>query len=158
MIGETGNLFSMKKLILTIDFIEDFMRWSTKRRDIRAVALVGSYARLAADESSDVDLVIIAEDPGEYLKNTEWTRVFGIVITKNIEEYGKLTSLRVWYESGLEVEYGFTTREWAKIPLDDGTRQVVEGGLRVLFEKEVLLSPHETPSHQSQRDKKGNTK
>lgn len=148
----------MKKLILTIDFIEDFMRWSTKRRDIRAVALVGSYARLAADESSDVDLVIIAEDPGEYLKNTEWTRVFGIVITKNIEEYGKLTSLRVWYESGLEVEYGFTTREWAKIPLDDGTRQVVEGGLRVLFEKEVLLSPHETPSHQSQRDKKGNTK
>ena len=148
----------MKKLILTIDFIEDFMRWSTKRRDIRAVALVGSYARLAADESSDVDLVIIVEDPGEYLKNTEWTRVFGLVITKKIEEYGKLTSLRVWYESGLEVEYGFTTIEWAKVPLDEGTKQVVEGGLRVLFEKEVLLSPHESPSHQSQRDKKGNTK
>lgn len=147
----------MKKLILTIDFIEDFMRWSTKRRDIRAVALVGSYARLAADESSDVDLVIIAEQPGEYLNNTEWTRVFGIVITKKIEEYGKLTSLRVWYESGLEVEYGFTTREWANVPLDNGTRQVVDGGLRVLFEKEVLLSPHETPSHQSQRDKKGKT-
>jgi predicted nucleotidyltransferase len=148
----------MKKLILTIDFIEDFMRWSTKRRDIRAVALVGSYARLAADESSDVDLVIIAEEPETYLINTEWTRVFGIVITKKIEEYGKLTSLRVWYESGLEVEYGFTTREWAKVPLDDGTRQVVEGGLRVLFEKEVLLSPHEARSHQSQRDKKGKSK
>lgn len=146
----------MKKLILTIDFIEDFMRWSTKRKDIRAVALVGSYARLAANESSDVDLVIIAEEPGKYLNNTEWTRVFGIVIAKKIEEYGKLTSLRVWYESGLEIEYGFTTRDWAKVPLDAGTRQVVEGGLRVLFEEEVLLSPHETPSHQSQRDKEGN--
>jgi predicted nucleotidyltransferase len=145
----------MKKLILTIDFIEDFMRWSTKRKDIRAVALVGSYARLAANESSDVDLVIIVEEPGEYLNNTEWTRVFGMVITKKIEAYGKLTSLRVWYESGLEIEYGFTTREWAKVPLDEGTKQVVEGGLRVLFEKEVLLSPHETPSHQSHRDKKG---
>lgn len=148
----------MKKLILTIDFIEDFMRWSTKRKDIRAVALVGSYARLAANESSDVDLVIIVEEPGEYLNNTEWTRVFGMVITKKIEEYGKLTSLRVWYESGLEIEYGFTTREWAKVPLDEGTRRVVEGGLRVLFEKEVLLSLHETPSHQSQRDKKGKSK
>lgn len=148
----------MKKLILTIDFIEDFMRWSTSRRDIRAVALVGSYARLTADESSDVDLVIIVEEAGEYLNNTEWTRVFGIVIAKKIEEYGKLTSLRVWYESGLEIEYGFTTREWAKVPLDEGTRRVVDGGLRVLFEKEVLLSPHETPSHQSQRDKKGKTK
>lgn len=145
----------MKKLILTIDFIEDFMRWSTKRRDIRAAALVGSYARLAANEASDVDLVIIAEDPGKYLNNTEWTRVFGIVITKKIEEYGKLTSLRVWYESGLEIEYGFTTREWAKVPLDEGTKQVVVGGLKVLFEKEILLSPHETPPHQSQRDKKG---
>jgi predicted nucleotidyltransferase len=148
----------MKKLILTIDFIEDFMRWSTKRRDIRAVALVGSYARLAANESSDVDLVIIAEEPGKYLNSTEWTRVFGVVIAKKIEDYGRLTSLRVWYESGLEIEYGFTSREWAKIPLDEGTRRVVEGGLRVLFEKEVLLSPHETPSHKSQRDEKGKSK
>lgn len=148
----------MKKLILAIDFIEDFMRWSTKRRDIRAVALVGSYARLAANEASDVDLVIITEEPRKYLNNTEWTRVFGVVIARKIEEYGKLTSLRVWYESGLEIEYGFTTREWAKPPLDEGTRRVVEDGLRVLFEKEVLLSPHETPSHQSQRDKKGKSK
>jgi hypothetical protein len=34
----------MNKLIQAIDFIEDFMRWSTKRKDIHAVALVGSWA------------------------------------------------------------------------------------------------------------------
>jgi predicted nucleotidyltransferase len=142
----------MKKLIQVIDFVEDFMRWSTKRRDIRAAALVGSYAREAATESSDVDLVIIANDPQKYLTNAEWTKVFGVVITQDIEEYGKLTSLRVWYESGLEIEYGFTTREWVKTPLDDGTKRVIEDGMRVLFEKEVLLSPHETPMPRSRRE------
>jgi len=139
---------NLKKLIQTIDFIEDLMRWSTKRRDIRCVALVGSYARNEATEASDVDLVIITENPGQYLNNTDWLRVFGIVITQKVEDYGKLTSLRVWYESGLEVEYGFTTRDWAEVPLDAGTRRVIDDGMRVLFEKERLLTPHEKPVHQ----------
>ena len=143
----------MKKLIQAIDFLEDFMRWSKKRRDIRALALVGSYARETAKETSDIDLVIITEKPEAYLTDTEWVRIFGRAIAQKVEDYGKLTSLRVWYESGLEVEYGFTTREWAKIPLDKGTRKVIDDGMRVLFEKEVLLSPHETPTLRSRHDK-----
>lgn len=133
----------MKKLIQVIDFIEDFMRWAKRRRDIRAVALTGSYARLQANPTSDVDLVIIVNHPQKYLTQTEWLSNFGAVITKQVEDYGKLTSLRVWYESGLEIEYGFTTREWAAEPLDSGTKRVIADGLRVLFEKEVLLSPYE---------------
>jgi predicted nucleotidyltransferase len=135
----------MKKLIQAIDFIEDFMRWSKRRRDIRAVALVGSYARLAAKETSDVDLIVITDKPQGYLTDTEWTRVFGRVIARKIEPYGRLTSLRVWYENGLEIEYGFTTREWVQTPLDEGTKRVIEGGMRVLFEKEPLLGLFETP-------------
>lgn len=134
----------MKKLIQVIDFIEDFMRWSRRRRDIRAVALVGSYARMQANPASDVDLVIVTTDPQKYLTETKWLRVFGIVITQKVEDYGKLTSLRVWYESGLEIEYGFTTHEWVKTPLDKGTKRVIQEGMRVLFEKETLLSPYET--------------
>lgn len=143
----------MKKLVQVIDFIEDFMRWSSKRRDIRAVALVGSYARETATETSDVDLVIIANDPQKYLANTEWIRVFGIAIAQEVEEYGKLTSLRVWYESGLEIEYGFTTKEWVKSPLDKGTKRVINDGMRVLFEKEVLISSYETLKHKSKHKK-----
>jgi len=144
----------MKKTIQVIDFIEDFMRWSKRRKDIRALALVGSYARETAKEKSDVDLVIIVNDPQKYITDTEWARVFGVVIAKNIEDYGKLTSLRIWYESGLEIEYGFTTREWVKTPLDKGTKRVIDDGMRVLFEKEVLLSPHEKPAPK----KKGHSK
>jgi predicted nucleotidyltransferase len=141
----------MKKLVQAIDFIEDFMRWATKRKDIQAVALVGSYARETATEASDVDLVIITDKPKRYLTNTRWTRVFGIVIAKKIEDYGKLTSLRIWYENGLEIEYGFTTRGWAKTPLDEGTKQIIHNGLRVLFEREVMLSSLEVPAKRNRR-------
>ena len=135
----------MKKLIRTIDFIEDFMRWATKRKDIRAAALMGSYAREELDKDSDVDLVIITETPQKYMTDTEWIRVFGKVITKNVEEYEKITSLRIWYESGLEIEFGFTNREWIQTMTREELKQIKADGLRVLFEKEKLLSPHETP-------------
>ena len=136
---------TMKKLIQTIDFIEDFMRWATRRKDIRAAALVGSYAREELEKDSDVDLVIITRTPERYITNTEWARVFGRPITKNIEEYGKVTSLRIWYENGLEIEYGFTNREWIQSLSKDKLKQVTNDGLRILFEKETLLSPYETP-------------
>jgi len=141
----------MNKLIQVIDFIEDFMRWSSRRKDVRALGLVGSYARDLNQDAIDVDLVIIVENPKKYLTEIEWIRGFGVVITKEIEEYGKLTSLRVWYESGLEIEYGFTTRDWIKTPLDKGTKKVINDGLRVLFEKEVLLSPYESTKKEIQK-------
>jgi len=125
------------------------MRWATKRKDIRATALVGSYAREELEKDSDVDLVIITETPQKYISNTEWTRVFGKPITKKVEEYGKLTSLRIWYENGLEIEYGFATRDWTTTLKKDDLKRIKEDGLRVLFEKEVLLSPYETPSHKA---------
>lgn len=135
----------MNKLIQTIDFIEDFMRWATRRKDIRAAALVGSYAREEMEMDADVDLVIIAAIPTKYITDTEWTRVFGKPIAKKIEEYDRLTSLRVWYENGLEIEYGFTDHKWLQALSDKDLKQITDDGLRVLFEKEKILSPHETP-------------
>jgi len=135
----------MNKRVQAIDFIEDFMRWSTRRKDVRAAALVGSYARNAAMASSGVDLLIITEEPQRYLTSTNWTRVFGVVITKEIEEQGNLASLHVWYENGLEIDFGFTTREGIRSLTREESKQIKADGLRLLFEKENLLSHHETP-------------
>lgn len=142
----------MKKLIQTIDFIEDFMRWATKRKDIRATALVGSYAREELEKDSDIDLIIITETPQRYITNTEWTRVFGRPITKRVEKYDMLTSLRIWYENGLEIEYGFATREWIQNVNKNDLKQITNDGLRVLFEKEKLLSPYETPARKNAKN------
>lgn len=142
----------MKKLIQTIDFIEDFMRWATKRKDIRATALVGSYAREELEKDSDIDLIIITETPQRYITNTEWTRVFGRPITKRVEKYDMLTSLRIWYENGLEIEYGFATREWIQNVNKNDLKQITNDGLRLLFEKEKLLSPYETPARKNAKN------
>jgi hypothetical protein len=80
------------------------------------------------------------DHPQKYLTDTEWTKTFGTIVKQQIEDYGMLTSLRVWYESGLEIEYGFTTRAWVKLPLDKGTKRVIDDGMKVLFERIILLS------------------
>jgi hypothetical protein len=36
--------------------------------------------------------------------------------------------------------YGMTTPDWAAIPLDEGTREVINGGMTALFERRDLLS------------------
>ena len=88
------------------------------------------------------DLVILAEQPRKYLEDIIWAEQFGEIEKYQVEEYGKLTSLRVWYHSGHEVEYGLTTLDWAAQPLDVGTERVIYNGMLVLFERKPLLSPH----------------
>ena len=104
---------------------------------------MGSYARNAATETSDVDLVLITSQPDNYLMDLNWIQRFGQVDRHQLEDYGKLTSVRVWYIDGPEVEYGITDKSWAALPLDEGTREVLAGGMRVLFEKEKILSRHQ---------------
>ncbi len=123
-------------------FLDDLVDWVRSQSDIRSVGLVGSYARGAATPTCDVDLVVLARQPEQYLKNTDWARRFGLIRDQRIEAYGKVTSLRVWYADGLEVEYGLTDLTWAAPPLGAGTARVIAEGLRVLFEREPLLSPH----------------
>ena len=71
---------------------------------------------------------------------SSWISEFGLVENWQIEDYGKVRSLRVWYQHGLEVEYGFTDKSWVALPLDEGTRQVVTDGMRILFEREKILT------------------
>lgn len=127
-------------------FFLDFFRWLGSQPEIQAVALVGSYARDEATNASDLDLIIIASDPTKYLAEPEWVEQFGSVSRTRAEHYGKVTSLRVWYADGLEVEYGLTDETWAAIPLDEGTKKVVFDGMQVLFErKPMLLRGFQTP-------------
>ncbi|MCA2001769.1 MAG: nucleotidyltransferase domain-containing protein [Chloroflexi bacterium] len=124
-------------------FLEELTIWASAQSDIQALALVGSHARGAAKEKSDVDLVLITATPRRYLENTDWTEQFGSVEKRQTEDYGALTSLRVWYADGREIEYGITDEKWAAIPLDEGSRRVISDGMKVLFERERILSRHQ---------------
>jgi predicted nucleotidyltransferase len=125
-------------------FISEFIEWASSQADIQAAALVGSFARGTANEESDLDLVILAENPEQYLNFQVWVHNFGTVKGRQEESYGKVTSLRVWFEENVEVEFGFTFPDWAALPIDEGTRQVAANGMRILFERTALLSRLQT--------------
>lgn len=123
-------------------FLDEFIHWASAQPGVQALALVGSYARNAAKATSDIDLVLIADDPDRFLHDLKWIENFGMVEKYQIENYGLLTSVRVWYAEGPEVEYGLTDERWAAIPLDEGSRRVIADGMRVLFERGPILSRH----------------
>lgn len=114
--------------------------WATKQNEITGILLVGSQARGEARQDSDVDLVIICREPEQYLNDTEWIHLFGVPARKDFEDWGKMTSLRVWFEAGLEVEFGITDEDWVKEPLDAGTKAVTKDGYRILFDRSKKIS------------------
>jgi predicted nucleotidyltransferase len=90
------------------NFLNAFVDWAAVQGDVHAIALVGSYARGAARDDSDIDLVLLTDQPQKYLEELKWIERFGRLEKRQTEDYGKLTSVRVWYRDGVEVEYGIT--------------------------------------------------
>jgi len=132
----------MKKVDKSDQFIDNFIDWVTTQSHIEAVALVGSYANGTASEESDIDLILLVPDPDKLIDDIKWVYQFGVVSDNQIEHYGKVTSIRVWYSNGPEVEFGITYPTWASSPLDKGTKQVIDNGMKVLFERKPILSKH----------------
>jgi hypothetical protein len=121
-------------------FLFEFKRWAVTEAGIHAVALIGSHARKTAAEVSDVDLIVVVSLPNIYLQHKQWTSLFGNVVREQTEHYGKCTSLRVWYDDGFEVEYGFVDESWAALPVDEDARNIVSDGMKVMYERKPLLS------------------
>ena len=122
-------------------FLAQVARWAATRGDVVAVTLVGSHARGTAREDSDVDLVILCQDPRPYLEDTGWVEQFGVAPAPEREDYGVVQSLRTTYADGLEVEFGMTGAAWASTePLDTGTREVVSDGCRIVFDSHGVLA------------------
>lgn len=107
--------------------------------DIIAVGLAGLWARGTATDVSDVDVVVIVEDPSEWLRSRDWMGDFGEHVTVGDEDWGAVQSRRVRYADGVEAEFGFTCRTWADLPIDEGTRRVITDGFRVIYDPAGVL-------------------
>jgi protein-S-isoprenylcysteine O-methyltransferase Ste14/predicted nucleotidyltransferase len=119
--------------------IEAVRGWAARRRDIRALLLVGSHARGDARPDSDIDFVLLCHDPASCLRRTNWIAAFGDVARFAVEDWGKVRSLRVFYRDGTEVEFGIAGLEWAALPPDPGTREVLREGGSILLDRDGLL-------------------
>jgi predicted nucleotidyltransferase len=123
------------------DFLASVQSWAGAEAGIAAVALVGSHARGEATPKSDVDLIFLADHLSSYLDTLQWIRVFGEPLVHEIENWGIVTAVRVWYADGLEVEFGITALAWGEDPGDEGTARVIRDGIRILHDPRELLSP-----------------
>jgi hypothetical protein len=120
--------------------------WAKTQDSIRAVALVGSWARGTASSASDIDLVLLAINPQTLRSNTGWIddidwRPTGLKpLTWRDDEYGPLWSRHV-RTNQVEIEFGFAPLSWADCaPVDTGTNGVVSGGCRILYDPDERLA------------------
>lgn len=132
--------YSYNNPLMHEEFIKKFTNWSKNHEQILVMALVGSYARGEAKPDSDVDLVIITNQPEKFLKDDSWIKEFGEVKKQADEDYQLAQGKRVFYKNGIEAEYGITTLEWAKTdPVYSGTKRVITDGAKILYDKNGLL-------------------
>ena len=122
------------------EFLSLAARWANAEPAVSALVLVGSWARGQNRPDSDMDLVILTDEKGKFLENPAYFSRFGEISRQSVEHYGRCTSLRVFYEDGREVEFGLVDGAWADVPLDEGTRQVLSDGFRVLVDKAGIFA------------------
>jgi hypothetical protein len=114
--------------------------WANTQPDVSAMVVVGSYAYGRPRMGSDVDLVILSTLVGEHLDDPAFIRTItpgGRVIRR--EQWGPVHERRVRLRSGLLVEFGLTTPEWAALPLDAGTTRVLTDGCKILVDDGSLM-------------------
>ena len=136
-------------------FLTEALNWAKQDENIRCMVLVGSQARGTARADSDVDLVVMADDPQVLIRDHTFAGRFGRIDKMETEDWGKVTSVRVFYKDGLEVEFGFTDPSWCSVPLDTGTLRTLTDGYRVMVDKENYFSNIDIKSRQSAGRKSG---
>jgi aminoglycoside 6-adenylyltransferase len=116
------------------------IKWAEHNENIRAVILIGSRARSykPADEWSDLDVVIIAEDLSVYLQTTSWLREMGTpMLTFTERAFDGSVERRVLYEGFLDVDFAFSDPSGFRASLNvEEVRTIFQRGCHVLLDKD----------------------
>jgi predicted nucleotidyltransferase len=119
--------------------------WARCERDIRAVAIVGSWARGSARSRSDIDFMFLTNRPRAHCRRRDWLarvahRAGTRVRSRSTRRHGRVWSVHAQLATRRMLERTFAVRAWASVaPLDSGTAQVVDGGIAVLNDRHRLL-------------------
>ncbi len=120
--------------------INSILVWAKQRENVRAVIMIGSRARTddEADEWSDLDLIVVAEDISEYIQTTSWLNEFGApLVTFTETAFDKTVERRVLFEGFLDVDFDFCgPDEYAATLESTDVRDIFRRGYRVLLDKD----------------------
>jgi predicted nucleotidyltransferase len=121
--------------------------WAVHREDIRAMALVGSWARGDPHRGSDIDLLLLSDRAIEYRLHREWlTEIFAEnaghrILSSEDASYGVVWSRHVTLMPAVKVELTFAPCSWAGTnPVEPGTQRVVKDAFEIMFDKDGTLA------------------
>jgi aminoglycoside 6-adenylyltransferase len=118
-----------------------FAAWAPHHPDVLAVALVGSWAREAAHEDSDVDVVVVSSTPEARVAAGDWPAGLTAAAVLRRRRWGVLIETRLGLRDGLEFEIGVVPERWtATAPPDAGTARVVRDGMRIYYDPHGRLA------------------
>ncbi len=133
-----------ERLLLNVNTRTDLMTaavvdWASEREDIRALLVVGSQARakVPADRWSDLDIVLIVDDPEPYAEDPSWVREFGQPVLTFLEDtpVGQ-RERRVLYETGEDVDFPlFPVTALELLEQSENAANLLARGYRVLIDK-----------------------
>jgi uncharacterized protein len=102
---------------------------------VHAIALVGSCARGSPGPDSDVDLVVLSNEPDDLRRRGDWFTHFGSVALVGQRQFGDVTERRLRRGDGVDIEIGLAPMSWAETnPVDAGTARVVRRGFSIVFD------------------------
>jgi len=121
--------------------------WALRREDIRAMALVGSWARGNPHQGSDVDLLLLSDRVDEYRHRQKWlaeidleSAGFGIASSED-ESYGVVWSFHIALVPSGKAELTFAPFSWARAgEVDAGTLHIVKDAFHIIFDKDEILT------------------
>ncbi len=124
--------------------IDRFVQWAQAEDNIRAALVIGSRARTdhPADEWSDLDVILLVDDPEPYWATTDWLRHVGVPWLTFIEPLhdGRGFERRALFEGGLDVDFVPSPVVFFRQMLDTGllpdVADLLHRGVRFLVDKE----------------------
>ena len=113
--------------------------WAASRDDVKAAVLVGSQARadLPADRWSDLDLLLVVDDPAPFLEDATWVATFGEPTLTFLEptSVGGRVERRVLYSDGQDVDFAIvSTVDLPQLVADPTAAGIVRRGYRSLYD------------------------
>jgi len=134
--------------MLTYDaLIERLTQWALAEPDVRAALVIGSRARTdhPADEWSDLDILVFANNPDLFIKSAKWATSLAPCWLTFVERTGdgKTWERRSLYEGGLDVDVAFNPMEYLDGMLARGIppdyADVIRRGVKILADKDGKL-------------------
>lgn len=99
----------MSEQITYENLIQRISTWANGATDVRMVMIVGSRARIDQphDEWSDLDVVVVTDDPEKHIRQTDWLNYFFRPLLTFLEPtaVGGYVERRVLFEGGLDVDF-----------------------------------------------------